>query len=601
MAKPFKTKKHEMDLQDLARILDAANSKAQSKLYGKAQERILGGAEGPVRPRGRGRVQGQARGDDPRYVGSSVQSGMSDIFGELPMGMAGQELYSGLADAEYERGERQYTSGMADEAADYWAMSDRADIAGRQYTSGRADEVADYWAMSDRADEAADYWAMSGEADRRGAQYDRGVLSGRADEAADYWAMSDEADRRGAQYDRGVLSGRADEVADYWAMSDRADEVAPGFARQRLESEYQQGISADREGHRRQRFAESLGQDEQWASFDDIVPRARLSDEADRRGAQYDRGVLSEKADVAWDRLQSSAISDRADEAADYWAMSDRADKLGKKYDKGKEIQRGRYETAGRIAGARYDKGVKREETTELNYQRKLYDRLGTEIRKESDQFRVASLEQQRTAAVEEGLAIAEKHGIKPLEGVFPWIDTSKVDRDRHIGQIKDASKGRVGEVVAGQLGKGSMFSRGELFRGTSYASTGAINGVMKALAGIFILFVFIGVFYMVFGPIYDSLIFNFTTIVSADGDPTLGGKDIPTLFDNVAKVVLIWVPLLVFAGALYKLTALVFEREVGTRTNEETEWDMLASGEDSMDLDAGSDPSVFEAYGGGY
>jgi len=178
MAKPFKTKKHEMDLQDLARILDAANSKAQSKLYGKAQERILGGAEGPVRPRGRGRVQGQARGDDPRYVGSSVQSGMSDIFGELPMGMAGQELYSGLADAEYERGERQYTSGMADEAADYWAMSDRADVAGRQYTSGRADEVADYWATSD-------------EADRRGAQYDRGVLSDWADEAADYWAKSD--------------------------------------------------------------------------------------------------------------------------------------------------------------------------------------------------------------------------------------------------------------------------------------------------------------------------------------------------------------------------------------------------------------------------
>ena len=105
----------------------------------------------------------------------------------------------------------------------------------------------------------------------------------------------------------------------------------------------------------------------------------------------------------------------------------------------------------------------------------------------------------------------------------------------------------------------------------------------------------------MVFGPIYDSLIHNFTTIVSIDGDPTLGGKDIPTLFDNVAKVVLVWVPLIVFAGALYKLTALVFEREVGTRTTEETEWDMLLAGEDSMDLDAGSDPSVFEAYGGGY
>ena len=105
----------------------------------------------------------------------------------------------------------------------------------------------------------------------------------------------------------------------------------------------------------------------------------------------------------------------------------------------------------------------------------------------------------------------------------------------------------------------------------------------------------------MVFGPIYDSLIFNFTNIVSADGDPTLGGKDIPTLFDNVAKVVLVWVPLIVFAGALYKLTALVFEREAGTRTTEETEWDMLGSIEDSTNLDIGTDPSVFEAYGGGY
>jgi len=232
------------------------------------------------------------------------------------------------------------------------------------------------------------------------------------------------------------------------------------------------------------------------------------------------------------------------------------------------------------------------------------YSELGKKIRDAPNSTQKLQLIQKRNDLIDEGkdLAAPDKLNKQDIqEGKFPYVE--------HVTTgdiIKEGAKSATEDLDALQstmgTGMGALgLKRGQVFRGTSYQSTGAINGVMKALAGIFILFVFIGVFYMVFGPIYDSLIFNFTNIVSADGDPTLGGKDIPTLFDNVAKVILVWVPLLVFAGALYKLTALVFEREVGTRTTEETEWDMLGAIEDSTDLDAGSDPGVFEAYGGGY
>ena len=258
---------------------------------------------------------------------------------------------------------------------------------------------------------------------------------------------------------------------------------------------------------------------------------------------------------------------------------------------------------------AKYEKEGDSYARSEFNSLRNQYSRLGTEIRKETNPLKKTMLVDQRNALIDHGKKYAASLGIreKDMVGQYPFVDKAS-SLDKHMDTVTGAFKGkdrvsRVGSEVFGQAGQGSFYKRGQLFRGTSYASTGAINGVMRALAGIFILFVFIGVFYMVFGPIYDSLIFNFINIVSADGDPTLGGKDIPTLFDNVAKVVLVWVPLIVFAGALYKLTALVFEREVGTRTTEETEWDALLSGEDSMDLDMGSgpEPGVFDAYGGGW
>jgi hypothetical protein len=245
--------------------------------------------------------------------------------------------------------------------------------------------------------------------------------------------------------------------------------------------------------------------------------------------------------------------------------------------------------------------GEDRETAAEYTRAEKLYDRLGTEIRAATDPIKRNQLILLRNEQLKIGQEKAQRLGREGLlPGKFPYTEPTS-QTARAVGIASSGAKGKIGDVMTQQLGAGAGYERGQLFRGTSYASTGAINGVMRALAGIFILFVFIGVFYMVFGPIYDSLIFNFTNIVSADGDPTLGGKNIPAIFDNVAKVVLVWVPLLVFAGALYKLTALVFEREVGTRTTEETEWDSLLSGEDSMDLDMGSEPSTFEAYGGGW
>ena len=261
-------------------------------------------------------------------------------------------------------------------------------------------------------------------------------------------------------------------------------------------------------------------------------------------------------------------------------------------------------EQAAQQQAAATSKKQKEQQSARYQFIEERYSNLGTLINNATDPNKRTQLIHERNQLIEEGMKLASAlDKLKVIqEGKFPKVeavrsgDLAKAVSEQQQKKLEDKLSKGMGKGM-GALG----LKRGELFKGTGYATTGAINGVMRALAGIFILFVFIGVFYMVFGPIYDSLIFNFTNIVSADGDPTLGGKDIPTLFDNVAKVILVWVPLIVFAGALYKLTALVFEREGGSRSTEETEWDMLGSIEDSTDLDAGSDPGVFEAYGGGY
>ncbi len=292
---------------------------------------------------------------------------------------------------------------------------------------------------------------------------------------------------------------------------------------------------------------------------------------------QKERDKYDKKADAAYEAIEKQRKKE--------------ADRLDKRMGDAQRDYRLRKEKYGREGDAFLK--------SEINSLKEQYTRLGTQMRS-ADAITRQQLMQQRNALLEEGKRYAADLNLREIPNTFPWLEpTSDIARTAELAQ--KGVQGQVAGQLLGQAGRGSFYKRGELFRGTSYASTGAINGVMKALAGIFILFVFIGVFYMVFGPIYDSMIHNFTIIVAADGDATLGGKSIPVLFDNVAKVVLVWVPLIVFAGALYKLTALVFEREVGTRTTEETEWDMLGAIEDSTDLDMGSDPSVFEAYGGGY
>ena len=123
---------------------------------------------------------------------------------------------------------------------------------------------------------------------------------------------------------------------------------------------------------------------------------------------------------------------------------------------------------------------------------------------------------------------------------------------------------------------------------GTLPQSTGALNGVMRGLAGLFILFVFISVFYMVFGPLYSVLTTNFLSIIAADGSTMLGGKDVTTLYANTANSILLWVPLLVIGGTLYLLISMVFERESKglARTNEMLAWDALAGSDEDVNLD---------------
>ena len=117
--------------------------------------------------------------------------------------------------------------------------------------------------------------------------------------------------------------------------------------------------------------------------------------------------------------------------------------------------------------------------------------------------------------------------------------------------------------------------------------STGSLNGVMRGLAGLFILFIFISVFYMVFGSVYDVLITNFLSIAGADGSTMLGGKDIAVLYANTANAILIWVPLIVIGGTLYLLISMVFERESKglEGANIMTEWDVFGGMDDDTDI----------------
>lgn len=143
-------------------------------------------------------------------------------------------------------------------------------------------------------------------------------------------------------------------------------------------------------------------------------------------------------------------------------------------------------------------------------------------------------------------------------------------------------------ELGMAQRGSAYMGLQKGALHGTLPQSTGALNGVMRGLAGLFVLFVFISVFYMVFGPVYDILITNFLSIIGADGSTMLGGKDVTTLYANTANSILLWVPLLVIGGTLYLLISMVFERESKgmARTNEMLQWDALAGADEDMNLD---------------
>ena len=157
-------------------------------------------------------------------------------------------------------------------------------------------------------------------------------------------------------------------------------------------------------------------------------------------------------------------------------------------------------------------------------------------------------------------------------------IATQNIQRMRKEG--RELGTATRGSAYMG-LQKGAL-------HGTLPQSTGALNGVMRGLAGLFILFVFISVFYMVFGPLYSVLTTNFLSIIAADGSTMLGGKDVTTLYANTANSILLWVPLLVIGGTLYLLISMVFERESKglARTNEMLAWDALAGSDEDVNLD---------------
>tara|TARA_R110002020_G_scaffold451875_2_gene666070 strand:+ start:115 stop:1074 length:960 start_codon:yes stop_codon:yes gene_type:complete len=208
-----------------------------------------------------------------------------------------------------------------------------------------------------------------------------------------------------------------------------------------------------------------------------------------------------------------------------------------------------------------------------------LYDEQREEQRKARDK---AYAERQRRGG-DYLRDIPREHGLTDLK-VRRII--SEADKIAGLGA---ANLRRSGQRL-GTAQRGSQYlglQQGAL-HGTLPQSTGALNGVMRGLAGLFILFVFISVFYMVFGPLYDVMTTNLLSIAAADGSTMLGGKDIATLYANTANAILIWVPLITIGGTLYLLISMVFERESKglARTNEMLQWDALTGLDDDMDLD---------------
>ncbi len=195
--------------------------------------------------------------------------------------------------------------------------------------------------------------------------------------------------------------------------------------------------------------------------------------------------------------------------------------------------------------------------------------------------------------------------------GVATGAKYGVIDPTRRAAGMVSAADKIAGQGVSNVLRSGQrlgMATRGGQYlgvqkgalRGTMPQSTGALNGVMRGLAGLFVLFIFISVFYMVFGPLYDVLITNFLSIVGADGSTMLGGKDIATLYANTANSILIWIPLLVIGGTLYLLISMVFERESKgmARTNEMLQWDALTGMDEDVNLDIAFDGGMDDTMG---
>tara|TARA_R110000824_G_scaffold369399_3_gene558878 strand:+ start:495 stop:1793 length:1299 start_codon:yes stop_codon:yes gene_type:complete len=214
---------------------------------------------------------------------------------------------------------------------------------------------------------------------------------------------------------------------------------------------------------------------------------------------------------------------------------------------------------------------------------RDAYDRGSTAFKKEARSAYEAEAKKRRAIAT--GDVKYLKSLYKP-EGEARKRLVSGADKIATYGvkQLRESG------AELGMATRGSQYmglQKGAL-HGTLPQSTGALNGVMRGLAGLFVLFVFISVFYMVFGPVYDVLITNFLLIAGADGSTMLGGKDIAVLYANTANSILLWVPLLVIGGTLYLLISMVFERESKglARTNEMLAWDALATSDDNVNLD---------------
>tara|TARA_R110002110_G_scaffold96600_3_gene248666 strand:+ start:877 stop:2643 length:1767 start_codon:yes stop_codon:yes gene_type:complete len=586
---PFKSKKHKMTKTDLARIF---LSQISDQGYQAAQTRQLGGAAGPVIPEGsltpqdgertfRGLFGGRTSADmgDPITGAGWVQENIDALDAQRATERYAADLEASGDVGRYSPFQTDLMAGgtMSAEGQNGFAIPEGFDI------------VQDY---------DIDYYA--------GIEYrtPKAAAGRRAAAGAEQQRMRDE-------YLLGIGTTGIWDRFDQFGIDYEPSGPSAAGGRE----------AAGREQARMRREWESGQQSGLWSTFDDIgldyesrgPSKEKLREEQRRMAEQFATGRKYAPQQVRRSPLDREGGKGVQEGTQDFFQAFDdivpgqlRGQLEKQQWGKTQRAEMGRVKQE-RIAQADTSRrslraADEKEWSAQFEFIKTQYSELGKKIRDAPNATQKLQLIQQRNDLIDEGKDLADKLGKEDIqEGKFPYVEPVKTG-----DIVKEGAKSATEDLDALQstMGKGMGalgLKRGDVFRGTSYQSTGAINGVMKALAGIFILFIFIGVFYMVFGPIYDSLIFNFTNIVSADGDPTLGGKDIPTLFDNVAKVILVWVPLLVFAGALYKLTALVFEREVGTRTTEETEWDMLGALEDSTDLDMGSEPGVFEAYGGGY